>query len=110
MMIPSGKNYVVAKTDAEWRAELSPEEYHILRQAGTEMPWSGEYNDEHRPGIYSCRACGAELFRADTKFEAGCGWPSFIPRWPVIKLNCWKTARCRGGLGWRYAALTAVPT
>jgi peptide-methionine (R)-S-oxide reductase len=67
----------VEKTEAEWREQLTPEEYAVLRQAGTERPWSGEFVSTTTPGIYRCRACGAELFRSDTKFEAHCGWPSF---------------------------------
>lgn len=67
----------VSKTDAEWRAQLSPEQYAVLRQAATERPWTGELLDEKRPGVYTCAACGAELFQSGTKFESDCGWPSF---------------------------------
>jgi peptide-methionine (R)-S-oxide reductase len=69
--------YDVAKSDDEWRAELDPERYQVLRHAATERAWTGELLDEHRAGLYTCGACGAELFKSGTKFDSGCGWPSF---------------------------------
>ena len=69
--------YDIEKTDEQWRAELPPAEYAVLRKAATEPAFVGEYTDTKTEGVYSCRACGAELFRSDTKFSSHCGWPSF---------------------------------
>ena len=67
----------IEHTDEEWRQRLTSEQYRVLRQAGTERPWSGEYVDVHDDGCYHCAACGATLFDSSTKFESGSGWPSF---------------------------------
>ena len=102
----------VQRSEEEWKARLSPEEYRVLRQAGTETAFTGEYTDTKTEGVYRCRACGAELFRSDAKFESHCGWPSFyqpsqgdavvlledlsIPGRPRTEVRC---ANCDSHLG-----------
>jgi peptide-methionine (R)-S-oxide reductase len=101
----------LSKTDEEWRKTLTPEQYHVLREKGTERAFSGAFWDSHDPAMYLCAGCGAELFGSDTKFDSGTGWPSFSC--PVgegavstaedrshgmtrVEVNC---ARCGGHLG-----------
>jgi peptide-methionine (R)-S-oxide reductase len=68
----------VLKSDEEWRQQLTPAQYQVMRRHATEPPWSGEHNDTKEPGVFRCAACGAELFRSEAKFESGSGWPSFF--------------------------------
>jgi peptide-methionine (R)-S-oxide reductase len=75
----------VVKSEEEWRAELSPEQYKVLRQKGTEAPFTGKFNYNKATGIYSCGACGSDLFSSDTKFDSGTGWPSFTE--PAVAAN-----------------------
>jgi peptide-methionine (R)-S-oxide reductase len=104
------KKFPVEKSDAAWRAQLSPDQYHILRGQGTERPFSSPLNDEHRPGTFVCAGCGQPVFSSETKFDSGTGWPSFwkpldnavetsVDRsWFMIRteVHC---ARCGGHLG-----------
>jgi peptide-methionine (R)-S-oxide reductase len=96
----------VKKTEDQWRRELTPEQYHVLREKGTERAFTGAYHDAKDPGMYRCGACGAEVFASDTKFDSGTGWPSFfqpanadaveterdwsllVPRTEVLCANC----------------------
>ncbi len=75
----------VVKTEQEWRKELSPEQYHVMREKGTERAFTGEYWNNHDKGTFKCASCGQELFSSDTKFESGSGWPSFFE--PISEEN-----------------------
>jgi peptide-methionine (R)-S-oxide reductase len=72
----------IERSDAEWRSVLTPEQYRILRQKATERPFTGKYDHSFDPGTYRCGGCGAELFRSDTKYDSGCGWPAFYAAQP----------------------------
>lgn len=112
MMEPTGRDYAVTKSDEQWREELSADEFSVLRAAGTERPFTGEYTDTKTEGVYACRACGSELFTSDTKFDSHCGWPSFytplaedrveyiqddsLPGRPRIEVRC---ASCGSHMG-----------
>ncbi len=101
----------VTKTDEEWKAILTPEQYHVLREKGTERPFTGQYWNNHEPGEYVCAACGQALFESDTKYDSGCGWPSFyksadpkdIEERPDHSFSMTRTevvcSRCGGHLG-----------
>jgi len=115
-------SYEVTKTESEWKAALDPNEFQVLRNAGTERPWSGALLDEHRDGLFRCKACDAPLFRSTTKFESGSGWPSFFEpvspdavelkrdrSWGMARteVNC---ARCGSHLGHLFDDAPQTPT
>ena len=87
--IPVDPNSPAPKTDAEWKTVLTPQQYHVTREKGTEAPFSGEYWNCHKPGVYRCVCCGAPLFDSGEKFDSGCGWPSFSQ--PMAKDNLRET-------------------
>ena len=92
----TGPSHRVVKTDAEWRQSLTPQQYHVLREKGTEYAFTGAYFENHDPGVYRCAGCGAELFRSDEKFDSGTGWPSFWA--PAVDANVQTATDDSGGM------------
>lgn len=70
-------SFEISKTEEEWKQQLTPDQYFVIREKGTERPFTGKFENHWEPGVYNCAACGNELFLSNTKFDAGCGWPSF---------------------------------
>ena len=81
-MMNKSKNYPIVKSESEWHNELSDEEFRVLRKKGTELPFTGQYNNHFDKGIYRCRACDTPLYDSESKFESGCGWPSYDKAFP----------------------------
>lgn len=114
--------YEVSKSEDEWKQKLDAESYAVLRKSATERAWTGELLDEHREGLYTCKGCGNELFKAGTKFDSGCGWPSFYEsiRPDAVELIEDKTlgmvrtevrcSRCGGHLGHVFPDGFGTPT
>ena len=95
----------IEKSDAEWRSQLTPEQYRICRQKGTEPAFTGQYHDCHDPGVYRCAGCGQDLFSSETKFDSGSGWPSF---WQPTQTETVATAEDRSGFMRRTEVLCAA--
>lgn len=96
--------YKITKSDTEWRSQLTPQQYAVCRQKGTERAFTGEYHDSHEPGVYRCVCCGNPLFSSETKFDSGTGWPSF---WEPVEAEKVATAEDRSWLMRRTEVLCA---
>lgn len=94
---PGKEKFTVSKSDADWKKQLTAEQYQVARKAGTESPYTGKYWDNHEKGIYTCVCCGQELFTSQIKFESGTGWPSFYQ--PLKKQNVLESSDNTFGMG-----------